>query len=99
MPELATEVLIHDTCKDSMGIIYVVYVNVDQTVHILKVSPSGVKLKFSDNTEVKQIGAIAAVAVGIEIKNSILCLKYLDNDLSLQQLFSSNTGESWSSTF
>jgi hypothetical protein len=81
------------------GIIYVVYINDDDEIWLIKVAPDGSKIEFSDSSTEKRITGITATGVALIVKNGILCLKYIDDNGDLQQLFSADTGDTWGATF
>jgi hypothetical protein len=100
MADLASNTVQVFPHKDQVtNIIYTIWIDTSSNVWIAKVAPNGTKIPFSDNTTEKKISTITATSAGVVIKNGILCLKYVDTAGDLKQLFSNNTGDTWSSTF
>jgi hypothetical protein len=86
--------------KDSqMAIIFLCWVNDQDDGYCKKLAPSGVAIPFSDGTTEKRMQGFKCKAVGLVVKNGVLCLKYLDDGSNIQQKFSHDSGESWTDTF
>ncbi|MEK6862436.1 MAG: hypothetical protein AABY07_10840 [Nanoarchaeota archaeon] len=99
MPQLTSNAISASSCRDHTGLIYIAFINNDEQVKIIRVTPNGNKINFIDNTAEKAVTGITATACALEIKNSILILKYIDLDGNLQQRFSRNMAETWTINF